>query len=126
MNPIRLRDLEASLRKELSRQVETDRLEPNARVIWLVDQLENYLQRWIGIGASSSQSELPISDELFQMVEVAAEVVSAELKCLQLPAIARNWQELLAVLADARLTYDPAMRQQLAGKLAVVRSTLGS
>jgi hypothetical protein len=124
MDPNRQRELEASLRRELSRQAEERRLEPRAQVVWLVDQLENYVERWVGLCAASSRTESPDSDDLFQMVHIAAEVLSSKLKGLQFPEVAENWGEFLAALADARLAYDPPTRQQLAEKLAVVRSTL--
>src|ERR1700677_1680427 len=49
-------------------------------VVWLVDQVKNYVQRWAGLGPSPS-------DDLFHMIEIGVEAVSTEVGRLKPPAI---------------------------------------
>jgi hypothetical protein len=126
MNPARLRDLQASLRRELNRQTQERNLGPAARALWLVDQLNHYVERWLGLCASSFPSVFAPNDDLFQMVEIGAEAVSEQLQSLESPATANSWQRFMAAWAAVRGARDPAAPQQLANALAAVRSALCS
>jgi hypothetical protein len=123
MSTARLRDLQASLRRELSRQTQERGLGPPGRVVWLIDQLEHYVERWVGLRQTTSQPFAPLGDDLFLMVEVGAEAVSEELRAVESPAAAERWQGFLAELAVVRSGCD-ASAQQLPKSLALVRSSL--
>jgi hypothetical protein len=125
MDAARSRELEESLWRELRRQTEDRCLTPKARLAWLVEQLENYVERWVGTSAASSQTTSH-DDDLLLMVQAASSVVTTELQSLQLSASSEAWQAFLTILANARLSSDLAVRQQLAERVVAMRSTLGS
>jgi hypothetical protein len=126
MNPARHHELEASLLRELDRQAVERGLCSTGRVAWLVDQIENYVERWLGLRAGAAQTIAPPSDDLFGMIEIGADAVSAELQALKSPAIAESWHKFLAVLAAVRAGSNAIKPQQLAESLAVVRCELHS
>src|SRR5262245_49915690 len=113
MSPGRRRDLQASLRREFSLQTQERGLSQMARVVWLVDQLENYVERWVGLCQTSSHAVSPHSDDLFLMVEVGAEAVSEEVRALGSPVVAESWRGFLAALAAARGGCDDTVAQRL-------------
>ena len=124
MNPARQLELKASLRRELSRQAHERNLSSTGRVVWLLDQVENYVERWLGLRAAPAQTVVPSSDDLFQMIEIGVEAVSAELHGLESRAIAESWHDLIAVLAAVRAGSDTIEPHQLAETLVVFRSGL--
>jgi hypothetical protein len=105
-------ELEASLQHELDRQALEHHLDGAGRVVWLLEQLENYLQRWAGLGRSPS-------DDLCLMVEIGAEAVAAELHRLDPLVTGENWRDFLAVV---RAGNGPSEVEQLAKLLAVFRT----
>jgi hypothetical protein len=60
------------------------------------------------------------------MIEISAEMTSAELRAVESPPIAESWQAFLAVLAEVRDASNIIEPQRLAESLAVVRSELHS
>lgn len=123
MKPARKRDLKDSLRRELHRQSAVHCLSPIARVRWLVEQLENYVERWRGLCKVDSQAKRLFDDDLFFMVEIGAEVVSEELRSVEAPAIANRWHCFVEALAAIRIANPPAT-SQLTDALAALRSKL--
>ena len=122
MNAARQQELEASLQRELNVRTEERKLDSAGRVAWLVDQVENYVQRWLGMSAVSP-TRAPVDDELFRMIEIGAGVVSAELQGLQSFDIADSWRAFLAELASVRVQA-AAQPDELKKKLAAVRSAV--
>ncbi|MCI0639747.1 MAG: hypothetical protein L0Y72_18365 [Gemmataceae bacterium] len=78
MDATRRRDLESSLLSQLNQQTQEHGLSRSGRLLWLVEQLHNYVERWHGMRSVSEQSAA--DDDLFQMIEIAAAVISNELK----------------------------------------------
>ncbi len=126
MNAVRHLELQASLQRELDRQAVERGLSSAGRVGWLLDQIENYVERWLGLRAALAQTTSPPSDDLFRMIEIGAAVASAELQAVESPAIGQRWHEFLAVLACVRAGSNTIEPQRLAESLAVVRSELHS
>jgi hypothetical protein len=126
MNAARQLELQASLRRELIRQAQEHNLTSTGRVVWLLDQVENYVARWLGLRAVSPQTADAPSDDLFHMIEIGAKAVSAELIGLEPPASAETWPEFLAVLAAARAGSDTIEPDQLAKELVIIRQRITS
>jgi len=94
----RRRELEASLRARLSEQPEEHRL------AWVVEQLENYVERWIGFAEAVRE---PFRDQLqgdlFGMIEIAEGVTDAEVaRAPRSAELAEAWHRFRAVLARLR------------------------
>lgn len=121
MSTARHLELRASLQRELDRQAAEGGLSSTGRVVWLLDQMENYVERWLGLCAASAQTIAPPVDELFRMIEVGADVTSAQLQFVESPSIAEKWRDFLAVLAAVRVGRNTIEPQRLAESLAVVR-----
>ena len=126
MSAARHLELQVSLQRELDRHAVERGLSSTGRVVWLLDQMENYVERWLGLRAASAQTIAPPIDDLFRMIEVGADVTSAELQVVESPAIAERWHEFLAVLAAVRAGRNTVEPQRLAESLAVVRSEFHS
>jgi hypothetical protein len=126
MNAARRLELQASLQFELERHAVERGLSSTGRVVWLLDQVENYVERWLGLRSVPAQTIAPPSDDLFCMIEISAEMTSAELRAVESPPIAESWQAFLAVLAEVRDASNIIEPQRLAESLAVVRSELHS
>ena len=58
------------------------------------------------------------------MIEIGAEVTSAELHTVETPAIVESWHGFRGVLAAVRAGNDTIEPQRLAESLAIVRSEL--
>jgi hypothetical protein len=98
MDPGRRRELEALLRGHLAEQPD------DSRLVWLTDQLENYLERWIGFG------EAMLDGDLFAMVEIGAALTDEEIRrAARLPAVQGAWDEFSEILSGIRTgTQTPA------------------
>ncbi|HEX8212747.1 MAG TPA: hypothetical protein VF584_21405 [Longimicrobium sp.] len=106
MDPGRRRELEALLRGHLAEQPD-DGL---SRLLWLADQLENYVERWIGFGEE-------LEGGLFGMVEIGAALTGEEIRRAPHRSAAQGaWDEFGAVLSSIRAgTRSPAeLREPLA------------
>ena len=121
MNSSRRIELHGWLRHELSRQSRERNLSSTGRVVWLLDQVENYVERWLGNPQTAGAS----SNDLFQMIEIGAEAVSAELAGLDRIGVAESWHHFLALLAAFRAGAT-VEAQQLAKMLMVFRSEFQS
>ncbi|HEX8455440.1 MAG TPA: hypothetical protein VF647_25395 [Longimicrobium sp.] len=113
MDPGRRRELEALLRGHLAEQPDHGL----SRLRWLADQLENYVERWIGSG------EAMLDGDLFAMVEIGADLTHEEIRrAPRLPGMQGAWDEFSEVLSGARTgTQMPA---QLREPLTRFRATL--
>lgn len=115
------------MQRELDRQTQERDLDKMARTAWLVDQVDNYVERWIGMAAGSEPTSAPIEDDLLCMIEIGAEAVSAELHGLDSPTIADGWRSFLSALAaiGTRSARSASVRlPELTMYLAAVRSAL--
>lgn len=121
MNSTRRSELQASLRKELNRQSQERNLSRTGRLIWLLDQVENYVARWLGLEATKKTAGMP-SDDLFFMIEIGAEAVSTE--CLDPTSSAESWHDFLAALAAVRAGNQAIEKRQLAESLEIFRSEI--
>lgn len=121
MNAARRDELEASLRCELDREAQEQNLNSTGRILWLIDQIENYVERWLAMGGAAAPTAVP--DELFGMIEIGAAAVSAEPKGRESSAVADSWRAFLALLAAIRAGNAPKP-QEVKNKLATVRSAI--
>src|SRR5580700_3893216 len=117
MDPARRLELQTSLEGELDRHASARALSPAGRVVWLVDQLENYVERWLGLRAAAAQAIAPRSDDLFAMIEIGAEVTSGEVRAVEATPIAGSWRAFLTVLAEVRAGSSMTEPQRLAEAL---------
>ena len=124
MDAARRRELEASLRRELGRHAAEDGLDSAGRVVWLLEQLENYVERWIGLGSAAAEGLAPASNDLFGMIEIGTAVTSEALQALGLEATAASWRKFLIILAEMRTGNSMLDPRALAQSLALVRSAL--
>lgn len=116
MESARRQALRASLAQRLATQPEP------ARLRWLADQLENYLERWLAFRSLGAASP-PADDELFAMLELGCEAVTNELRRAT-PATATAWSTLAGLVARVREHGDEDLIGQLRPALAQVRSSL--
>lgn len=121
MNAARHHELQASLGHELHRQTDERNLSSTGRVVWLLDQIENYVERWLALRTSAGRTMAPADDDLFGMIEIGAKMTSTELQAQGTSAFAERWLEFLAVLEAARAETDV---QRLTESLAAVRLAL--
>ncbi len=84
------------LRQFLQEELDALKVDPKFRIQWLLEQIENYVDRW-GDRRSPCASAGP--DDLFTMIEVAAEVMSRELQALH-GELNSEWQLFVMALAD--------------------------
>jgi hypothetical protein len=117
VNDARRRELDAALRTRLAEQPE------DLRLPWLAEQLENYVERWIGFAEAVPEPLAhQLQGDLFGMIEIAERVTGHEIGRSPLSAeLAEAWrrfQGALAVLRDGRGTSAAELREPLAGLLA--------
>jgi hypothetical protein len=106
------------LQREFAHQAAEQNLDSTGRVAWLLDRLENYVQRWLGMRATAA-------DDLFLMIEAGAAAVSRELRSGDFRKIDERWQAFLVVL-DATRQGKVGEPGKLAEFLAAVRVQLAS
>ena len=122
MDASRRLELQSSLQRGLNAHAMEHGLGSAGRVGWLLDQFENYVDRWLGIGAFRGHTLAPSSDDLFRMIEIGAEVISQELERVESAAVKRSWQAFLEVLAEVQA--GSLAPQRLTDSLAIVRHEL--
>lgn len=96
MSPDRQQQLRASLEDRLEQQHPRATASTLARVRWLSEQLENYVERWLGF-AALPDADLPslVAGNLFGVVDVGAATLDAEIKALPAhTAIVERWTKL--------------------------------
>lgn len=126
MNAARRLELQASLRRELERQAMEQGLSAKGRIAWLVDQVENYLQRRLGMPGGLRPTIISPNDELFRMIEIGAEATSAELQAVVPGPFADAWQAFVEVVMEAGSGTRVIEPQSLAKAFAGVRSAFPS
>lgn len=117
MNGDRRRELEASLRGRLAEQPDEHRL------AWVVDQLENYVERWIGFAEVMRE---PLHDQLqgdlFGLIEIGEDVTDGEVaRAPRSAELGEAWHRFRAVVARLRGAPDDGsaaeLREPLSGVL---------
>lgn len=122
MDAVRRLELQTSLQRELERQAVEQNLTATGRIVWLLDQVENYIDRWRGIGAHSTP--VPHGSDLYQMIEIGVGVTTIELQALNSSQANHEWQLLLNILEQIRAGGSTEW-QRLTKALEAVRSQLG-
>ena len=101
MDATRRQEWKASLERELQRQVVERQLSEHAQIAWLLEQLTNYVERWLALGGAPGSAVN--EDALFQMVEIGTEVLSEVLRASTLPNEASGaCNHFRNLIADAR------------------------
>jgi hypothetical protein len=124
--PARHRELWSSLEGRLEQYLPRATSPVSARIRWLSEQLENYVERWLGF-AALPQATMPglLKGDLFAAVEIGAAVLDEEIRLLPGHAETQvRWTDFQRALAslrhpDARPTPDE-LRATLRAYLATV------
>jgi hypothetical protein len=124
MNAERRLELQISLQRELERQTVEYGLDVTGRIAWLLDQVENYVARKLGM--PGGLRAISPNDELFRMIEIGAEVTTAELQAIDPGPFADAWREFVQVVTEAGLESRKIDSQRLEKSFAVVRSRFPS
>jgi hypothetical protein len=126
MNADRKRFLRRSLASQLDTAAVVEDKNPLARPKWLVEQLENYIERWLGCLAAFSQTGPPAGDdELFGMIRVGAELLGEELMRAKTTADNQaNWRDFVEALDGIRNESGSQRPNALREALAVFRAKL--
>jgi hypothetical protein len=123
MNDARRKELRDFLRSELGRQSEELGLDANGRIGWLLEQLENYVERWLGTEAFRSSKESRADDDLWTMIEVAIETTSAELGAVAFQPMVQAWREFVEAAMSVRAGNAEVEPHLLVKSVATIRST---
>ena len=110
--------LRRSLRRNLAAVTREQHLDARGRRLWLLDQLDNYLDRWLAFAALGVPLESLLRDDLFLMLCHGSALFTEEIK--QLPTSAQErfaWQtfaQRLAAIPKSRSENAlPELRQAL-------------
>ena|SRR5919108_823408 len=126
MHNRRVEELRSSLHSQLEAYAARNRDRPNARLHWLSEQLENYVERWLAFRAAITVgSRSPPQDDLFDVIELATEMLTVEMR--QLPSTsqgAQRWQRFLEVLSRVRTGSNDSAAEQLRTTVEEVRAAL--
>ena len=122
--PDRVRALRASLHDMLEDETVRRGLDPRGRLVWLGEQLEHYVERWLGFAALPGVSPSAVlTGDLFAMVEAGVGAVAEELSVVvAAPEAPAGWQRFRAELAAVRTAGDLVDPQRLRGLLADARA----
>lgn len=106
MQTSKAEDLRSSLERELRAATERETLDSDSRRRWLMDQLDNYLNRWLGFAAVGVPLKSLLRDDLFTMLIAGVNVYERELQlathvCSERAAWAQ-FQTLLRQLQETR------------------------
>jgi hypothetical protein len=126
MRSERSRQLQESLRVELEATTIREHLDSLGRRRWLVDQLDNYLDRWLGFAALGTISMKSLRrDDLFIMLLIGTEVYTDELNRVA-NAIAEKgaWKEFRSLLLAVQRSRDISSLGSLRTVLTSVRNVL--
>jgi hypothetical protein len=104
MTPARHRELRASLEERLEKQFPRATASPADRVRWLSEQLENYVERWLGFAVLPGATlRSLLAGDLFGSVEVGSSALDQEIRALPEAARARGqWIPLRTALENIR------------------------
>ncbi|MBL9205781.1 MAG: hypothetical protein JNN01_11885 [Opitutaceae bacterium] len=103
-------DRAAFLRSALRDRLET---QPD-RLGWLREQLENYVERWLGFTADPSLSiKGLLRDDFFIMLSVATELYGAERENIDSRVGDREWRQFVETLRRIEKTKDRSLAAEL-------------
>jgi hypothetical protein len=118
--------LRDSLHRQLNAYAASAGDRPNAKLHWLSEQLENYIERWLGfLPFTPRRLQSQPDDLLFIVIELATEMLTVEIQ--QLPVstpAAQHWQRFLRVLQNIRAGSNPREAADLRSALHDVRAAL--
>jgi len=86
----------AELGQFLQQELDALKADPEFRIRWLLEQIGNYVDRWVD---KQSLSPSPGPDDLFTMIEVAAEAMREEFHSRD-GELNRDWMIFTTVLAS--------------------------
>jgi hypothetical protein len=123
-SPDRVRALRASLRNMLEDETVRRGLDQRGRLEWLSEQLEHYVERWLGFAAVPAVPESALmKGDLFAMVEAGAGAVAEELSAVVgATDTMTGWRRFLAELAAVSKRGDLSEPQRLRSALAEARA----
>jgi hypothetical protein len=126
MGSKRSRQLQESLRVELEAVTIHEHLDSLGRRRWLVDQLDNYLDRWLGFAALGTISmKSLLRDDLFVMLLIGTEVYTDELNRAE-DALAEKgaWKEFRSLLTAVQRSCNVSSPGPLRIALTSIRNAL--
>lgn len=120
--------LQESLATELARVAQSESLDPQEQALWLLAQIENYLERWLAFrGVSTHGQGLPLqNDPLFVMIAVAAEMLASESDRAARSASSFASREFLNLLERGQAEPDAVVPSALRESLKELRASIES
>ncbi|MBK8475736.1 MAG: ADP-ribosylglycohydrolase family protein [Opitutaceae bacterium] len=114
--------LRRSLRRQLAAVTREQHLDAHGRRLWLLDQLDNYLDRWLAFAALGVPMESLLRDDLFLMLRHGSALFTEEID--QLPPTAPEriaWQTFAQLLANFSGAPSTSSMHELRKSLSAVR-----
>ena len=116
--------LRRSLRRNLTAVTREQHLDAHERRLWLLDQLDNYLDRWLAFAALGVPMDSLLRDDLFLMLRHGSALFTEEIQ--QLPPTAPEriaWQTFAQLLASIQDSRGRTLLPELRNALSTVRIT---
>lgn len=116
--------LRRSLRRQLAAVTREQHLDARGRRLWLLDQLDNYLDRWLAFAALGVPMESLLRDDLFLTLRHGSALFTEEIQ--QLPPTAPEraaWQTFTQLLANFIESPATNSLHELRRALSAVRAT---
>jgi hypothetical protein len=126
MNPTRESYLEASLRTHLLEATEEFSFDSGSRIRWLIDHVEEYIDRWVGFCdlPNSSMTSL-MNGDFFGVVEIGLKVLGEELANIKMsPEAEATWKRYCIVVCEIRESHDRALIPQIVSGIQEMRNAL--
>jgi len=117
----RAKELSESLRREIDSLV-SQGWSFERRRSWLLDQLDNYLDRWLGFAALGVPMKSLLRDDLFIMLVVGAEMYSSEVMTETFAEEPSTWTSFISLIAEVRERGDTVAFSKLRDALTQVRN----
>src|SRR5687767_10551625 len=104
MDTSRIDEWRDSLRRQLDEQAARAGDLPVVKLQWLSEQMENYIERWLGfLAVTPRRRKVAGDDPLFTVIELAAEMMTAEIQKLPMATpVVQHWQDFVRVLNGIR------------------------
>ena len=115
--------LRRSLRRNLAAVTREQQLDARGRRLWLLDQLDNYLDRWLAFAALGVPMESLLRDDLFLMLRHGSALFTEEIA--QLPPTAPEriaWQTFAQLLANVIESPGTSSLPELRKALSAIRA----
>ncbi len=114
--------LRRSLRRQLAAVTHEQHLDAHGRRLWLLDQLDNYLDRWLAFAALGVPMESLLRDDLFLMLRHGSTLFTEEID--QLPPTDPApiaWQSFVLLLVGLKRSFTAESLSRLRSDLTAVR-----